>query len=131
MTPAARSLATNPGAPMNAKPKSNTGTALPFAHFLGLPRNKAFTPIPIGGAGGKSAQERPAAKTPKAAASTSARSSKAPTSNFAHLLPTAEQRARYQSAGLGADNAAAPDRDPDAELAARIVAAGKRRRGET
>ena len=70
------------------------------------------------------------AGTPKPGASTSSRGAKENTANFAHLLPTAEQRARYQSAGIGADNAAAPDRDPDRDLALRIVAAGKRRRGE-
>ncbi len=70
------------------------------------------------------------AGTPKPAASTSARGAKANPANFAHLLPTAEQRARYQSAGLGADNSATQDRDPDRDLALRIVAAGKRRRGE-
>jgi hypothetical protein len=71
------------------------------------------------------------AETSKPGASTSARDAKVNTANFAHLLPTAEQRARYQSAGLGADNAAAPDRDPDRDLAMKIIAAGKKRRGET
>ncbi|MBW4034612.1 MAG: hypothetical protein HIU90_03990 [Proteobacteria bacterium] len=75
------------------------------------------------------------AGTPKPAASTSARGAKANTSNFAHLAPSndphgyhrAADAARAAHAAVTAEQAAD---NADRAMALRIVAAGKRRRGE-
>ncbi|SIQ46513.1 MULTISPECIES: hypothetical protein [Acidiphilium] len=122
---------------MFAKLSSKPDPAHPFAHFLGLPRKKTFTPIPIGGAGGKTAQDGRAPETPKPAGKTSSRGAEAERApfNFAHLAPTNDRLGLHRAADANraahaADTAEQAADNADRAMALRIVAAGKARRGE-
>ncbi len=115
------------GIDMYAKLQSKPDRANPFAHLLGLPKKKATPPIPLPSAGNKSAR----AAGPSA--STSSHRTAPTACQFAHLtadpfgLHAAADAARAARAAEATKRATD---DADRELARRIVAAGKARRGE-